>query len=400
MEFTEFIMTLGFPPAAAETAEKFWRAGPVREEMPHFLLPEFWETYYPRLGAAAPLPESFARVRAAAEKSPALRVYANLLHDRAFLAVPSFSPGTLRLPPEVLGDDTGALQLLLAMAALPLWEERNRKRGWPEECVDGVARWIGGTIPTYQAAHGGKTGHDIGQTFWLRRSLDGELFRLGRLEFEPQTPPDWLPAVFRQRGGGETVALCRDGWYLDAEGFRTDTYAPGTARAALDYGRGRVRGVPVDLRTGRALPGRTRELPLDGYECLFPAYQTLAGVHIPGGERMGLEAVRESLRAAREFFPRYLHKELAGFCCVSWIFNPDWQAELPDSNLARFQRLANLTPVRSSPQSGLFFVFGRAADDYSAFPADNPMQRAFHRLREKGRRLREGGMFLLPEEIG
>ena len=411
MDLEQATRELGFSGAAAEAFAAFWRAGAGGAESaldgagtPAFLAPGFAEEYAPMLdlpaGLTADLSAAFARVRAAAAKSEALRLYARLAHDGVYLAVPRLDPSMMELPPAVLHDDAGAFYLLLAMASLPLLAARNRERGWPGECVAGVGRWIGGTVPIYQAAHQWRPGHAVRQTRWLRRSLDGELFRLGRLEFEPQPAPAWLPAVFQRRADGRVVARCRDGWRLGADGFRLEDNDPAGRRAALDYDNETVRGVPIDLASGRAEPGRVVELPLAEYESRFAAYEMLAGVHIPGGERLVLAAARESLLRARDFFRDCLHKNLAGFCCRSWILNPDWQAELPTSNLARFQRAVHLFPLPPAPHCGEFFIFGKEPVDYAAAPADNAMQRAFHHLHAAGRPLREGGMFLLPEDLG
>ena len=47
---------------------------------------------------------------------------------------------------------------------------------------------------------------------------------------------------------------------------------------------------------------------------------------------------------------------------------------------------------------GLQFVFGRSDADWSAYPRDNSLRQAFHRLRESGRRLKAGGMII--EDLG
>jgi len=64
------------------------------------------------------------------------------------------------------------------------------------------------------------------------------------------------------------------------------------------------------------------------------------------------------------------------------------------SNLAAFMRQLYLSPCASGGRDGLGFVFGKSAGDWSDFPRETSMQRAFHRLRESGRRLKEGGMFI------
>ena len=110
------------------------------------------------------------------------------------------------------------------------------------------------------------------------------------------------------------------------------------------------------------------------------------------------EAVEDSLRQALEFFPRYFKRKVAAISCYSWIFNPDFEQELPNSNLANFMRQAYLLPFASVGVEGLHFVFGRADQDWSDYPADNSLRKAFHELRKKGKRLKAGAMFI--EESG
>ncbi|MPN01620.1 hypothetical protein SDC9_148830 [bioreactor metagenome] len=85
---------------------------------------------------------------------------------------------------------------------------------------------------------------------------------------------------------------------------------------------------------------------------------------------------------------------MRGFTSFSWIYNPDFCEVLPESNLAKFMRELYLSPVPASGQDGLDFVFGKSDRDWSDYPANNSLQRAFHRLRESGKRLKEGGMFI------
>ena len=53
-----------------------------------------------------------------------------------------------------------------------------------------------------------------------------------------------------------------------------------------------------------------------------------------------------------------------------------------------------LFPFKSVGVEGLAFVFGKTEKEWSHFPADNSLRLAFHRLREAGKRLKAGGMFI------
>ena len=114
---------------------------------------------------------------------------------------------------------------------------------------------------------------------------------------------------------------------------------------------------------------------------------------------MKLELAGESLREAVSFFRTCFHREITGFCCESWILNPDWMTELPDSNLTRLMREVYLFPIQETERAGLFFVYGRDDGDLSSYPADNSLRRAFRHLVDTGHPLREGGMFLLTADL-
>ena len=66
------------------------------------------------------------------------------------------------------------------------------------------------------------------------------------------------------------------------------------------------------------------------------------------------EKVLSSLREAKGFFKQYFHQDVRMFTCVSWVLNPEWEREMPDSNIVRFQRMTYLTPGTSSGTDGTF----------------------------------------------
>ena len=106
------------------------------------------------------------------------------------------------------------------------------------------------------------------------------------------------------------------------------------------------------------------------------------------------EACADSFRRAREFFRRYFRREIPAVSCFSWIFNQDFEVELPDSNLAALMREVYLFPFPSVGTEGLQFVFGKSDAEWSHYPRDNSLRDAFHRLRESGKRLKSGGMLI------
>lgn len=399
MLLSEFIRRTGFPPEFADTLSFDWQEGVDAEALPECFTEGFFGRYAKKLSVPTPfapeLPELNARVAA----EPALRVYANLIIDAAFRRG-DWGLGKWPAPEKLLTRrQCGLFQLLTAMSALPLIAESYRKIGLPAEYADGPAKWIGGTIAIYAAAHDGNPGHDLQQISWLKYYMENRLFRVGRFEFLVHRAPDWLPAIYRSRKSGRTVALCRDGWVLTQEGFRARSRAAGIQIAHLDEMDGKVTGIPINPATGRAEPEQRETLDLTEYVPVLSAHEWVPSLHIPGGGGMTPELAKESLRGAVEFFRRYFHKELQAICCESWILNPDWMAELPGSNLARFMEEVYLTPMPEVDRAGLFFVYGRSEGKLSEYPADNSLRRAFRRIIDAGRPLRMGGMFILTADL-
>ena len=87
------------------------------------------------------------------------------------------------------------------------------------------------------------------------------------------------------------------------------------------------------------------------------------------------------------------------FCCSSWILNPDWETELPDSNMAKFIRTGWLVPATPWNKAGLFFVFGKDDVDLENLPETNSLYRAFRSLKKQGRDLRPGSIFFMAEDL-
>jgi len=103
----------------------------------------------------------------------------------------------------------------------------------------------------------------------------------------------------------------------------------------------------------------------------------LLDTHIPQSGPLDPDSVDASFEAAREFFGRHFPEcPVTGFVCRSWLLDPTL-AELPDSNLAAFQRRWT---AYGEPQPGtgdvLFFVFHRRGPvDLASLPTDTALRR-------------------------
>ena len=396
MILADFLQGCGFSPELGELFAPYWKEKETSDAMPEHLTMEFFRRWMPLLELKNEIPESRMEALSAAVRSnAALRVYANLLVGWLLEGIPCPDARTLPYPVVPLGEEgAGLFSLMSAMASLPRIAETHARLGLDESFVRGTARWIAGTTSIYGSAHNGVPGTDFRQQHWLKLSIDGRLFRIGRFEFLIHTTPDWVPAVYRNRFSGRIEAFCRDGWCIDENGFRCDE---GGTSATLEQEGSMLTGIPVDPVTGRALPRERRTIDLGLFESLLTPHEWVPSVHIPGGGGMTPELAGESLRAAVRFFRKQFHKEIRLFVCESWILNPAWMELLPESNLTKFMRELFLFPAPPETRAGLFFVFGRDDGDFASYPADNSLRRAFHRLYESGGTFRAGGM-LLPTD--
>ncbi len=402
MNRAEFQKKTAFSVEFCTVLEKYGLESPEAEIPPPCFQISFFEHYAPKLGVPLPfaseIPELIRRIK----QEKTLQIYANCILNAA-LQKGSWELGNWPGPHTLLSErQCGLYQLLIAMAALPRIEESYRKHGLSASFADGPAKWIGGTIALYAAAHNGNPGHDLRQITWLKNYIDNRLFRIGRFEYLIHPRPDWLPAVYRSRQTGRTEALCPEGWILKSDGFRAPRNEPIRKEwtiAHLEKSNHAVSGIPIHPAKGRAEIFRWETLPLTEYFPVFSAEEWVPSLHIPAGGGMKLELAGESLREAVSFFRTCFHREITGFCCESWILNPDWITELPDSNLTRLMREVYLFPIQETERAGLFFVYGRDDGDLSSYPADNSLRRAFRHLIDTDHPLREGGMFLLTADL-
>ncbi|MDD3666832.1 MAG: hypothetical protein PHQ65_16315 [Bacteroidales bacterium] len=296
---------------------------------------------------------------------------------------------------EPLGFDTGLLYLLLCLSLIPFLEERAERENFPLRYAHATATRIG-TFPTYFAqAFEGRFGIRSRSLHFMLHYKENCMFRIGRFDFVLAQKDERVPELYRR--GEEIVALCGDGWKLDAEGVRTfapDAVPVRVTRFSADARS--VRGTPINFQTGLAEVG---EITLNAAEWtrMIGPDDWMLNFHIPAGGGMKPELCRESFREATEFFDAYYaDKPFKIIYSSSWIFSPDWLEYLPKSNMAALIRASRLFPVSSNPKAGLYFVFGREDDDFGSYPRTNSLECAMLDCLRDKKRLKATGMFLLP----
>ena len=296
----------------------------------------------------------------------------------------------------------GLFYLLIGLSAIPVFSRTFRKLGLPTDCAYNTADWLKGTVELYQSAHNGYPGHSRQQLYWIRNYIQGKLFRIGRFEFMSQDfPASYGFLVLKNRVSGQVTAIASAGIACSADGMivypdqmpENTFFVTSLLRDAIS-----VTGHPISPR-GFICRNQVRLAWADWESILQPGDFT-PGIHIPGGGKMTLSSCRDSLQEALAFYRRYFpERPVKAFLCDSWIFNPDLESLLPESNLAQLMRQVYLFPVPSTGKDGLFFIFGREDGELTDYPRNNSVRRALLSILDAGKRLRSGGMFYLPEHL-
>jgi hypothetical protein len=399
MKLLDVLQRLGCPSALSVLAEHWDEPQPATDL--HCLAPDrvVWARQFAGLSPDldAPLLATAAAITAADDLAALMAHQCRLLYEHR-----DYNSGLCARWP-LVGPDPGLYYLLLALAVLPRMLAQHQRRGIPEEISRACCSHFTASVRLYGLTRGGAPGMAPRTLFWLRNHLDGVLIRLGRLEYMVRPFGGRLRA-YRHRQTGEVVALATPGLALTPEGLLDDGAGGGPTTCLEELGDS-VRGYPIDPRGF----GRNQMLTLG------PQWRPVLGpgdpileLHIPEGGGLTPEVCRDSMRRAAEFFPRHFPEQpFVGFACHSWILDPclpQWLG--PECNLARWQRELHLFPVLTGGRDGLYFIFGEAVVNPPAYPPElagqrpTRLQRAILDHLAAGGKVRSGGMFLLPDELG
>jgi hypothetical protein len=234
---------------------------------------------------------------------------------------------------------------------------------------------------------------------WLANHFSGNLFQLGRLQFQFGTFRTPYHA-WRQRGSGRVRLLAEAGVRFSADGLAAGSADELPLGAPYQVAGGVVSGLPVDPR-GYALP-RPEPLPLAEWDCILSPGDLVLNLHIPAGSSLATDLCGESFRRAGAFyaahFPEYRYR---AYVCGSWLLDPQFERVLqPGSNIVGFLKEVYLFPLPGATARQTFErVFGTAAVDPLTAPRDTSLRRALLEHLEQGGVWRAGGCLLLPEDV-
>jgi len=296
-----------------------------------------------------------------------------------------------------LGNDAGLFYLVLLISNLPTMKHMHRTHRVPETVIRDTLRdlhnWLRVEPPT--------PGLSPVNVAWLCNHLRGDIYRLGRLQFQ-FAPCQYDLRAFRHRASRAVLALAGDGARYNRAGQWDDSGGdPAGWTARLRVADEAAVGCPI-LPAGKAL-SREVTLRMDEWDSVLTKGDPVLNIHIPGGAPLDHDACGHSLRLALRFFPRHFpERPFVAFCCGSWILNTWLQQALPPTaNLVRFQREFYLFPIHLSSEWVVRTVLGEVPADLSRAPRDTQLRRAILDLLAAGEQIPAGGGggFLLPEDF-
>ncbi len=388
---------------AAETVRPGWEES--QQSLPlgeiEFLEPGFVQAMCAEFSVAAEGVAAAVAMAGRIASDPALRAYAWHYHRVLYGGA---RPEWRRvhdwpLPEAVLGPETGLFCAVVFLSGLPRMHAEHRAHQIPETVTRDTLSDVELGLGTHSS---GMPAQDVQ---WFSEFLRAEIFRLGRLQFQPG-PFDYDLRAFRHASSGAVLALSEAGVRYRPDGQlarRGDS--DGVWAATLDISEAGVVGYPI-LPTGRVIAQQVT-LPAGEWRQVLAPGDIALHIHIPGGfpggEPMDYDRCGDSLRRAMEFFPRYYpERDYRAFACGSWVLDT-WLAGVlpPTSNMRRFQEETYLFPSWANPRELIENVFGVLPDDLAQAPRNTALQRALLAALEGGREpeVGGGGCFLLWEKV-
>lgn len=299
------------------------------------------------------------------------------------------------LPESAMGKLAPLFYAVVLLSEVPSLALKHGKNGIPAQVTTDTLKDIDIWLRDYKEKHGV---WGLKQTPWLMNHFKENLYRVGRLQFQPYQFTGNV-RVFKSLDSGELCVFSE----ADVE-FRADGQVNGTNdifdtecvwKPILEITEEAITGNPI-LPDGTIIR-KPHRIYANRWIPALSKGDPILNVHIPADGRMAYDDCIESFNAAAKFFPKYLpHIPFKGFACNSWLLGPRLGRLLPDtSNIARFQHAFHLYPIQGSDRSTFERVFGTKPADLAQAPRDTLLRRVILDYVLSGNHLSSGAGFRL-----
>lgn len=298
----------------------------------------------------------------------------------------------------VLGGTQAGMAALLILSGASHLEALYREKGLPRQVLPDSLKDLSIWMDDHFESTGGTGVTEVG---WLLRTMRGNIFRLGRLQFV-QEPLRENVVVLKRKCDGAAVLFFHEPVQLREDGQVDGTnsvFSEHTFQSSFTEDETCFSGTPVHP-DGYVLNKRVRLDKREWEAFVRPGAGSL-GVHIPKDGKMEIDMCRESFEAAVRFFPRYFPGRPIGvFTVDTWFLDAQLRQILPpESNIVRFQKEFYAYPVLADEKFTYSRVFGNPVVDIASVPEDTALRRSIKRFVLSGGKMRFSAGVLLADDL-
>lgn len=277
-----------------------------------------------------------------------------------------------------------AVDMLTGLALcsqMPRCYEILKSKKIPEDLIVLAMRAPEITVAMYRERHDGAPGFN--HLRWYQRTIEGNLFRIGRIEIEINTTFQGDANVFSDYNNFIAFA---NGAVLDHTGFAPTV---NELNSANDYWIANMEETPVSwigypYNSEGKVEKQRKTLDKAIWKQVLAKNDSVVSIHIPAGDKLDADMIGASIEQSRAFLGKYFPEyEYKAFTCKSWLINPRLEKILnQDSNILKFQRRFLPLTCVASGKDVLNFVFQQS--DISIAPESLPENTHLQRSLKKG----------------
>jgi hypothetical protein len=286
--------------------------------------------------------------------------------------------------------------LMALAAAADLTRELNAQAGIPESITTETLKDTNIWVDNFYRTNGR---YGLEQYPWLANHYAGNLFKIGRLQYEAALYHDW-GYVFKNRETDEIIPLSANA-DITASGHITGSSGEKDCafHASFSFDGEWYEGYKIDTENGTVLEAKAR-LSAKEWQLILKPGDLVRNMHIPQGEKLDYEACLDSMKQADAFFAKHFSgSQFTALVCSSWLLDNNLVHFLPeDSNIVKFMRLWQKLPICAGIPM-IFervYGFGFEEKDIASAPENTLLQRNLKKyVLNGGKAYTTGGYIIL-----
>ncbi|WP_127585343.1 acyltransferase domain-containing protein [Paenibacillus koleovorans] len=295
------------------------------------------------------------------------------------------------------GNRSNVFPVVVLLSGYPQLLEIYERRNIPESAIVDTLSAVDSCMKLYKERTG-QNGFGTFYLHWLLHHFHGEIYKLGRLEYEITTLGPHV-RVYEHVHNGSRIAFSEPGIAYREDGLVDGTNGrfdgPRSWVASFSQTAQHLEGHPVTWEG--CVEREAVSIPKIEWRLVLEPDDAVLSVHIPREGKLTHELCGESLSLAAAFFAaHYPEKRFHAFTCSSWLMDPQLQFLLDDSsNLVQFQRRFSLFPVLGTDEGLYRFVFHCDPCEIRLLPENTLLQRNLKRYMAAGGSMRSAGGYIL-----